>query len=77
MPRDTYIQTIERLNLQPELVAMHAEHEWRFEEVGYTAAMRAFDGKGFATRTVLCANDRLATGVIAPAFQRGFRAFSD
>jgi DNA-binding LacI/PurR family transcriptional regulator len=31
------------------------------------------DGSGFPTRTVLCANDRLAFGVIAASFERRLR----
>ncbi|MGH8009538.1 MAG: substrate-binding domain-containing protein, partial [Candidatus Binatia bacterium] len=39
-------------------------------ELGYQEAGRIFDRGGFPTRTVLCANDRLAFGVISAAFER-------
>jgi DNA-binding LacI/PurR family transcriptional regulator len=71
--RDAYVATMERLGLQPELVPVPARRDWRFEETGYTAALKAIDGKGFPTRTVLCANDRLAIGAMAAAFERGLK----
>jgi DNA-binding LacI/PurR family transcriptional regulator len=43
---------------------------WSFEELGYQEAGRILDRGGFPTRTVLCANDRLAFGVISAAFER-------
>lgn len=70
--RAAYLAAMERLGLQPEFVAVPARRDWDFEEVGFRAALRVIDGRsGFPTRTLLCANDRIATGVMAAAFQRG------
>ena len=44
--------------------------DWRFEEIAHAHALRVIDGPGFPTSTVLCANDRIAVGVMAAAFQR-------
>ncbi len=72
--RDAYLQTMTRLGLQPEFIAVPERRDWRFEEIGFTTALRVFDSKaGSPTRTILCANDRIATGVMAAAFQRGLR----
>lgn len=72
--RDAYVATMERRGLRPEVVRVPDRRGWRFEEVGFAEASRILDGRaGFPTRTLLCANDRIATGVLAAAFQRGIR----
>jgi DNA-binding LacI/PurR family transcriptional regulator len=68
--RAAYLQTMARLGLQAELISPEAYHSWNFEEVGYTEALRLIDGSGFPTSSVLCANDRLAFGVMAAACLR-------
>ncbi|WP_131114200.1 LacI family DNA-binding transcriptional regulator [Lichenihabitans psoromatis] len=75
--RAAYVATMERLGLQPEIIPVPSRRDWRFEEVGYTEALKVIDGVGFPTGTILCANDRIATGVMAAAFQRGFKIGRD
>lgn len=70
--RSAYIETMERLGVEP-IVLPIAARNWNFEELGYQEAGRIFDRGGFPTRTVLCANDRLAFGVISAAFERKLR----
>ncbi|KAB0569310.1 LacI family DNA-binding transcriptional regulator [Brucella pituitosa] len=67
--RAAYIATMERLGTEPIVLPMTAKN-WNFEELGYQEAGRILDRGGFPTRTVLCANDRLAFGVISAAFER-------
>jgi DNA-binding LacI/PurR family transcriptional regulator len=67
--RSAYIKTMERLGVEPIVLPIAAKN-WNFEELGYQEAGRIFDRGGFPTRTVLCANDRLAFGVISAAFER-------
>ncbi|MBN9233980.1 MULTISPECIES: LacI family DNA-binding transcriptional regulator [Phyllobacteriaceae] len=67
--RAAYIATMERLGFEPIVLPTSAKG-WEFEELGYREAGRILDGGSFPTRTVLCANDRLAFGVIAAAFER-------
>ena len=71
--RQAYVGTMQRLGFQPELVELGKGQSWRFEEIGYSEALRVLDGGGFSTSTVLCANDRIAVGVMAAAFQRGLK----
>lgn len=72
--RAAYVATMEGLGLQPEIVPVPAGHGRDFEEAGFAAAGGVLDGRtGFPTRTLLCANDRIAVGVMAAAFQRGIR----
>ncbi len=72
--RAAYLAAMERLGLQPDIVAVAQHRSWNFEEVGFTETLRILDGgPGFPTRTLLCANDRIAMGVMAAAFQRGIK----
>jgi DNA-binding LacI/PurR family transcriptional regulator len=76
--RAAYVAAMERLGLQPEIVPVPTRRVWSFEEVGYTTALAMIDGRGgFPTRTLLCANDRIAVGVMAAAFARGIRVGRD
>jgi DNA-binding LacI/PurR family transcriptional regulator len=46
---------------------------WEFERVAYEATQHLLRTEGFPTRTILCANDRVAFGVIAAIYQAGLR----
>lgn len=74
--RDAYIATMERLGLEPITLPIPARN-WTFEQAGYEEASQILDKGGFPTRTVLCANDRLAFGVISAAFERRRRVGRD
>ncbi len=67
-----YVAAMERLGLEPHLIDVPGE-DWNFEEAGYRIALDMLDGGGFPSRTVMCANDRIAFGVIAAACRRGLR----
>ncbi|MQT11869.1 LacI family DNA-binding transcriptional regulator [Segnochrobactrum spirostomi] len=71
--REAYLQTMQRLGFQPEVITVAHHHDWRFEDVGFVETQRVLAGAGFPTRTVLCANDRIATGVIAALFRHGWK----
>lgn len=71
--RDAYVATMERLGLQPEVITVPSRRDWRFEAIGFTETERLLEGSGFPTGTILCSNDRIATGVMAAAFQHGLR----
>ena len=76
--RTAYVETMQRLGLQPEIIEVPTKRDWRFEDVGYAEALRVIDGPaGLPTRTILCANDRIATGVMAAAFQRRIKVGRD
>jgi LacI family transcriptional regulator, repressor for deo operon, udp, cdd, tsx, nupC, and nupG len=68
-----YVATMERLGFQPEVIGVTPRPDWRFEEIAYCEALRVIDGSGFPTTTLVCANDRIAIGVMAAAFQRGLK----
>lgn len=68
-----YVTTMERLGLKPEIVAVSPQNDWRFEDIAFETTRGLLEGPGFPTRTVLCANDRCAVGVMAAVFQHGLR----
>lgn len=70
--RDAYIASMKRLG--HEACVFQAEGRgWDFEEVGYREGGRMLAHDIFATRTVLCSNDRLAIGLLAAAFEMGHK----
>jgi len=71
--KQAYVATMERLGLKPEIVAVSQKNDWRFEDIAFEQTRRVLEGNGFPTRTVLCANDRCAVGVMAAVFQHGLR----
>lgn len=46
---------------------------WDFEEIGAREGGKLLQGQAFATRTVLCSNDRLAIGMLSAAYQLGLK----
>ena len=71
--REAYRLAMAELKLEPKYVATSSDTSWDFERFGFTEAMRALQNGGFPTRTVLCANDRIAFGVLAAAYQSGLK----
>jgi DNA-binding LacI/PurR family transcriptional regulator len=71
--RSAYVETMERLNLEPRFAPMADTSDWDFEKVAFEAAVRTLRDGGFATRTVLCPNDRMAFGVLAAMYQAGLK----
>jgi LacI family repressor for deo operon, udp, cdd, tsx, nupC, and nupG len=68
--RAAYVESMEALGLEPRVIAS-PNSGWDFERIGFDQASAQFSAGGFPSSTVLCANDRLAFGVIAAAYQRG------
>jgi DNA-binding LacI/PurR family transcriptional regulator len=69
--RKAYIATMERLNFEPRFANNPPAGEWDFERVSFDEASRILAKGGFPTRTILCANDRVAFGVLAAMYQAG------
>ena len=70
--RMSYISAMERLRLQPEITSIEGDG-WSFEEIGRKGGLAALDRKSFATKTVLCSNDRLAIGLLSACYEKGIR----
>ncbi len=72
--RQSYIEAMEKLKLTPEIIRLNEVATWDFERFAFEEASRILDNQAnLPTRTIVCANDRLAFGVIAAAWQKGLR----
>lgn len=70
--REAYIRAMERQGLNPQVVPV-SHGDWSFEQLGYDEGLKLLSRRGFPTSTVLCANDRMAIGLLAAAYERGLR----
>lgn len=68
-----YLESMTQLKLDPAIVPLDDQRSWDFERFGFEETRKILRGDGFPTRTVLCANDRVAFGVIAAAYQAGLK----
>jgi len=71
--RDAYVATMERLDLEPRFAPMTPSGDWDFEKVAFDATAQTLRAGGFATRTILCPNDRMAFGVLSAMYQAGLK----
>jgi DNA-binding LacI/PurR family transcriptional regulator len=71
--RKAYLATMERLDIAPAFVEVGVTDAWDFERISYEVAANIMRSGGFPTRTILCANDRVALGVIAAINETGAR----
>ena len=72
--RAAYGEAMARLDVEPRIVPVSEAATWEFERFAFEEASRLFETPDrLPTRTILCANDRLAFGVIAAAWQRGLK----
>ena len=71
--RKAYVATMERLGLEPAFAETGVADAWDFERIAYEAAANILRKEGFPTKTILCANDRVAFGVLAAISETGAR----
>lgn len=72
--RNAYVEAMEGLRLTPEIIKVSSVATWDFERFAMEEASRLLDNlSALPSRTIVCANDRLAFGVIAAAWQKGLR----
>jgi DNA-binding LacI/PurR family transcriptional regulator len=69
--RQGYVATMRRRGLEPIIIPLPESDSWEFERYGFENTARILREGGFPTRTVLCANDRVAFGVMAAVHQAG------
>lgn len=70
--REAYVRAMEKQGLTPHVVPV-TNGDWGFEQLGYEEGLRLLSRHAFPTSTVLCANDRIAIGLLAAAYERGLR----
>jgi DNA-binding LacI/PurR family transcriptional regulator len=71
--RNAYVAAMDRLNLEPRFAEQVPSSEWNFEQASFDEASRILRNGGFPTRTLLCANDRVAFGVLAAMYEAGLK----
>jgi DNA-binding LacI/PurR family transcriptional regulator len=69
----SYIATMETGGYEPVVIKTNADYTWDFERIGYEQMDGLLSANKLASKTILCANDRLAFGVMAAAFAHGQR----
>lgn len=68
---DAYAGAMRRLGHEPVVIGNTRDYTWDFERVGYEQMEAMLATGSLPGRTLLCANDRLAFGVMAAAFSAG------
>jgi DNA-binding LacI/PurR family transcriptional regulator len=71
--RSAYAATMRRLDLEPRFAPIPASGDFDFERVSFEQAGRVLREGGFPTRTILCANDRVAFGVLGALHEAGLK----
>lgn len=69
--REAYIATMQRRGLEPVIIPLTHSLDWDFERYAFEEMSRVLANGGLPTRVVLCANDRIAFGVLAALHQNG------
>ena len=70
--REAYVASMKKLGSEPLVIAAPSQ-SWAFEAIGYEQACNYFSINPLPRRTILCATDRGAFGVLAAANERGIR----
>ncbi|RWD44499.1 LacI family DNA-binding transcriptional regulator [Mesorhizobium sp.] len=68
---DSYVGAMQRLGHEPVIIGNTDDYTWDFERIGYEQMEAMLARGGLPGRTILCANDRLAFGVMAAAYSQG------
>lgn len=71
--RIAYENAMKALGHEPRWLTLQACNDWNFESYAYTEASRLFSAGELPSHTVLCANDRLAFGVLSAACNAGLK----
>jgi DNA-binding LacI/PurR family transcriptional regulator len=72
--RTAYVEAMNHFQVTPRIVDISNVSTWEFERFAFDETKRMLSSEsGFPSKTILCANDRIAFGVIAAAFQRGLK----
>lgn len=70
--QDTYIVTMERHGAEPRVLSP-PHRSWDFEAAGFAAIKDALGQGGLPSKSILCANDRMAFVAMSAACERRLR----
>ena len=68
---DTYRAVMQKLGYEPQVVPVCPGLDWGFEAWAYQQTENLLQADGFSSDTILCANDRIAYGVVAACHAAG------
>jgi len=71
--RDAYDEAMTSLNFEPHFIPIEETANWEFEKYAFDRTTRILKDNTLPTNTILCANDRIAFGVVAAAYQAGVK----
>lgn len=69
---DAYCAAMERQGAPADVIQVDGR-DWNFEQLGYETGRKLLAARGFPSSSVLCANDRIAFGLLAAAYEAGVR----
>ncbi len=69
----SYIATMTSQGYEPIVIKTDADYSWDFERIGFDQMESMLAANTLPSKTILCANDRLAFGVMAAAFAHQLR----
>ncbi|MEZ5534548.1 MAG: LacI family DNA-binding transcriptional regulator [Thiolinea sp.] len=70
---ETYAAVMQKAGYEPRLVPTDDSLNWNFEAWACQQAQKVLENGGFPTSTILCANDRIAYGVMAACHAAGLK----
>ncbi|UVK38484.1 LacI family transcriptional regulator [Mesorhizobium sp. AR10] len=70
---NSYVASMKRLRQEPVVIGNIDDYTWDFERIGYEQTEKMLGNGGLPGKTILCANDRLAFGVMAAAYSQGLK----
>ena len=70
---NSYVGAMQKLGQEPVVIGNTHDYTWDFERIGYEQMEQMLGASGLPGKTILCANDRLAFGVMAAAFSKGLK----
>ncbi|WP_354066477.1 LacI family DNA-binding transcriptional regulator [Devosia sp. 2618] len=71
--RTAYAATMERRGLEPLFIELEPADTWDFERTAFDQTNTILSRGGFPSKIILCANDRVAFGVLAAVNQAGLK----
>lgn len=70
--QNAYRKTMQRHDAEP-ITMSPPRSNWDFEAAGFAAMKSALEGGGLPSKSILCANDRIAFGAMSAAYEHGLR----
>jgi len=70
---EAYSSVMQKLGYEPQIVSVKESFDWNFEAWAYQQTEEILRADGFPSDTILCANDRIAYGVMSACHAAGLK----